>query len=361
MTKNKILVIQKKRIGDVLTSTILLEALREKFPEYELHYLIYGNSVAVVENNPFVDKIIIMNEKDRKSKLGFLKFLFQIRKENYEIVVDAYGKPNSVILGWFSGAKKTITFDKIYSKLLYTHPIKRNQNSFSNATKAIEHRMRLLSPLGIDFKVIKPKIFITENEISTAKSKLEKAGITLSKPLVMISAIGSNDSKTYPIAYMAKVIDTIADENDIQILFNYFPFQKEEARQLYLLCTPETQAKINFDFYEDNLRDFLAITSLCKALIGNEGGATNMAKALNIPTFTIFSPLVIKNDWNMFEDGKQNISVHVKDFESKLPSTAIDDLIKTKEYKKLQSVFTPELFEDQLINFITLNDIKGCK
>ena len=361
MTKNKILVIQKKRIGDVLTSTILLEALREKFPEYELHYLIYENSVAVVENNPFVDKIIIMNEKDRKSKLGFLKFLFQIRKENYEIVVDAYGKPNSVILGWFSGATKTITFDKIYSKLLYTHPIKRNQTSFSNATKAIEHRMRLLSPLGIDFKVIKPKIFITENEISTAKSKLEKAGITLSKPLVMISAIGSNDSKTYPIAYMAKVIDTIADENDIQILFNYFPFQKEEARQLYLLCTPETQAKINFDFYEDNLRDFLAITSLCKALIGNEGGATNMAKALNIPTFTIFSPLVIKNDWNMFEDGKQNISVHVKDFESKLPSTAIDDLIKAKEYKKLQSVFTPELFEDQLINFITLNDIKGCK
>ena len=361
MTKNKILVIQKKRIGDVLTSTILLEALREKFPEYELHYLIYENSVAVVENNPFVDKIIIMNEKDRKSKLGFLKFLFQIRKENYEIVVDAYGKPNSVILGWFSGAKKTITFDKIYSKLLYTHPIKRNQTSFSNATKAIEHRMRLLSPLGIDFKVIKPKIFITENEISNAKSKLEKAGITLSKPLVMISAIGSNDSKTYPIAYMAKVIDTIADENDIQILFNYFPFQKEEARQLYLLCTPETQAKINFDFYEDNLRDFLAITSLCKALIGNEGGATNMAKALNIPTFTIFSPLVIKNDWNMFEDGKQNISVHVKDFESKLPSTAIDDLIKAKEYKKLQSVFTPELFEDQLIHFITINDIKGCK
>jgi heptosyltransferase-2 len=361
LTKNKILVIQKKRIGDVLTSTILLEALREKFPEYELHYLIYENSVAVVENNPFVDKIIIMNEKDRKSKLGFLKFLFQIRKENYEIVIDAYGKPNSVILGWFSGAKKTITFDKIYSKLLYTHPIKRNQTSFSNATKAIEHRMRLLSPLGIDFKVIKPKIFITENEISNAKSKLEKAGITLSKPLVMISAIGSNDSKTYPIAYMAKVIDTIADENDIQILFNYFPFQKEEARQLYLLCTPETQAKINFDFYEDNLRDFLAITSLCKALIGNEGGATNMAKALNIPTFTIFSPLVIKNDWNMFEDGNQNISVHVKDFESKLPSTAIDDLIKAKEYKKLQSVFTPKLFEDQLINFISLNDIKGCK
>jgi len=358
LKKNKIIVIQKKRIGDVLTSTILLEALREKFPEYELHYLIYENSIAVVENNPFVDKIIIMSEEIRKSKLGFLKFLFQIRKENYEIVVDAYGKPNSVILGWFSGAKKTITFDKVYSRFLYTHPVKRNQNSFSNATKAIEHRMLLLAPLKIDFKVIKPKIFITEDEISVAKSKLQKAEIALSKPIVMISAIGSNDSKTYPLGYMAKVIDTIADQNDIQILFNYLPFQKEEAHQLYLLCKPETQAKINFAFYEENLRDFLAITSLCKGLIGNEGGATNMAKALNIPTFTIFSPLVVKNDWNMFEDGKQNISVHVKDFQNVLTSTPIDNHIQSKEYKKLQSVFAPELFEDQLIHFITINNIK---
>ena len=219
--------------------------------------------------------------------------------------------------------------------------------------------MMLLAPLNIDFKIIKPKIFITENEINTAKSKLERAGISLSKPIIMISAIGSNDNKTYPIASMAKVVDTIANENDIQILFNYFPFQKEEARQLYLLCKPETQAKINFDFYEENLRDFLAITSLCKALIGNEGGATNMAKALNVPTFTIFSPLVIKNDWNMFEDGNQNISVHVKDFENILSSTPVDELIQAKEYKKLQSVFTPELFEDQLIHFITINDIKG--
>ena len=61
----------------------------------------------------------------------------------------------------------------------------------------------------------------------------------------------------------------------------------------------------------------------------------------------------------MFEDGMQNISVHVKDFENVLSATPIDELIQSKEYKKLQSVFTPELFEDQLIHFITVNHIKG--
>jgi heptosyltransferase-2 len=37
----KVLVIQKKRIGDVLTSTIIFEALKEKFPNSELHYLVW--------------------------------------------------------------------------------------------------------------------------------------------------------------------------------------------------------------------------------------------------------------------------------------------------------------------------------
>jgi predicted nucleic acid-binding protein len=61
----------------------------------------------------------------------------------------------------------------------------------------------------------------------------------------------------------------------------------------------------------------------------------------------------------MFEDGLHNISVHVKDFENNLSSTPIDELIQSKDYKKLQSVFTPELFENQLIHFIQANHIKG--
>lgn len=355
LKKSKILVIQKKRIGDVLTSTILLEALREKFPEHELHYLIYENSLAVVENNPFIDKIVVMNENDRKTFLGFLKFLFQIRKENYEIVIDAYGKPNSVLIGWFSGAKKSITFDKNYSRIFYSDTVKRNEKSFSNATKAIEHRVLLLAPLNIAFKAIKPTIVITEKEKKNAELQFENAGLQISHPKVMISAIGSNDNKTYPLAYMAKVIDTLAKVENMQIVFNYFPTQKVEAFQLYQLCKTETQTKIYFDFYEADLRGFLAITSLCDGLIGNEGGATNMAKALNIPTFTIFSPLVVKNDWNMFEDGTKNISVHIKDYENVFQSSKIDELIQSGDYKKMQTLFEPELFDDKLNHFIAKN------
>ncbi len=355
MKKEKILVIQKKQVGDVLTTSVVLEALKEKFPNAEVHYLIYENSLAIVQNNPFLDKIVVMDSYSRKSTWGFITFLFKIRNQKYTTVIDAYGKPNSVLIGWISGAKKTITFDKSYSRLLYSHAMKRNKTSFSAATKAIEHRMLLLEPLGIPFKAIKPKIYTTKEEQENASKRLQNAGIDVQKPIVMVSAIGSNESKTYPLAYMAKVIDAVAEGNEIQFLFNYIPFQKDEASTLFHLCKASTKAKIFFDFYEENLRDFIAVTSLCKALIGNEGGATNMAKALNIPTFTIFSPLILKNDWNIFEDGKQNISVHISDYATEQNEEKINNFLQNSDYKNLYKLFTLELFQEKLLYFTTIN------
>ena len=350
----KILVIQKKRIGDVLTSTVIFEALKQKYPDSELHYLIYENALPVVENNIFVDKIIVLNEETRKGKLKFLKFLFYIRKQKYSVVVDAYGKPNSVIIGWFSGAKIKIGFDKIYSRVLYSHSLVRNQISFSNATKAIEHRLLLLKPLGIDFSEISPKIYLTDNEIAGAKAVMSGAGLDLNLPIVMISALGSSQGKTYPLAYLATVLDWIS-EFDIQILLNYLPFQKNEIATLLTFCKPETRIKIFEEFYEQDLRKFLAITSLCKAMIGNEGGATNMSKALNIPTFSIYSPNVKKQDWSYFENQTTILSVHIDDYLVGEEQEIVHEMYETQNISAILNKFKPELFKSKLTDFLKFN------
>jgi heptosyltransferase II len=341
----KILVIQKKRIGDVLTSTILLEAIREKYPESEIHYLIYPNSLAVVEHNPFLNKIVILDDVTKRSKTKFISFLFKIRKEKYDVVVDAYGKPNSVLIGWFSGAKKTITFNKSYSRIFYTNIINRKQKPDTNATLAIEHRMQLLEPLDIEFKEYKPKLFLLPSEIDFAKETLKQKGINLDKPIVMISAIGSKETKTYLLPYMAEVLDKIAEYKDVQILFNYIPNQKEIAFELMQLCKTETQQKIFFDVYENDLRKFIAITSLCKALIGNEGGATHMAKALSVPTFIIFAIDVQKIGWSIYENETTDIAVHVHDY---IPENKLD-------FDELRIQFKPLLFAGKLDTFLNFN------
>ena len=339
----KILVIQIKKIGDVLASTVIFEALKSKYPQAELHYLINKNAEAVVKNNPFIDQLILFEANTIKNKI---KFLISNRKVKYDVIIDSYSKLITLFISLFSGAKKRITFEKKFTKYFYTHPIKRNKKSFSVATKAVEHRLILLKPLDIEFEPIKPKIYLTEIEKDTAKTELIKANIDISKPIIMISAIGSDDSKTYPVNYMAKVVDIIAQNREIQILFNYLPFQKETAQSIYNLCKEETRQKINLEFYKTDLRAFLAITSQCCCLIGNEGGATNMAKAIDVPTFTIFSPTIPKNDWNMFENETTNISVHPDDY---------TEINLAKNHIEKYTMFTPNLFEEKLKKFLNFN------
>ncbi len=347
----KIAVIQPKMIGDVLITSVIFEELRAKFPNAKLHYIINSNTLAVVENNPYIDEYILLNPLIEMGVKGFINQLHSIKNERYDIIIDSYAKLKTGLFCKFSGAKQTISFRKSYSQFLYSDTIIRTKESISIATKAVEHRLQLLKPLGIDFRVIKPKIYLTSEEVEKAKSTLIQNGIDIENPIVMISALGSSDSKTYPLPYMANVIDAIALGKSVQILFNYIPNQRNQALELYNLCKPATKEKIKIDFYAKSLRDFMSITSQCKALIGNEGGATNMAKALDIPTFTIFSPFILKNDWNMFENSTSNISVHISDF---YPNLILD---KKKGSSEIYRLLNYELFKNTLLLFIKNNNL----
>lgn len=342
----KLLVIQIKQLGDVLTSTVIFEALKQKFPSCEIHYLITPKSIAIVENNPFIDKLLFYD--DQKTVASFFNSFSSICKEKYDVIIDAYCKTNTSLLCWLSGAKKTISFDKTVSRLLCSNVIQRNKESFSKATKAIEHRILLLEPLGIPFEERKPKLYVSDAEKEKALATLNSIGLQKKDKIIMISALGSGLSKTYPLEYMAKVLDTICEHTNATLLFNYIPNQKEDVVKLYNLCEPKTKSQIKIDFYAKNLRDFFALVTYCEAVIGNEGGAINMAKSLDIPTFAIFSPEILKNDWNIFENETTSISVHVDDY----------DVAQTNKeatvYEKY-ATFKPSLFQDKLVHFINSN------
>ncbi len=339
-------------IGDVLTSSILFKALREKYPKAELHYLIYPHTLPVIENNPYIDRIITYKPEEDGKPLKFLNFLKLIRNENYEIVIDVYSKIATGIISKASGAPVRISYHKWYTSYLYTKTVKQRHKPTTNAGLAIENRMLLLKALEKAFPVeLKPEIYLTEKEKAKAKNQLLKAGIDPKNSLFMIGVLGSSKEKTYPPEFMAVLLDEIAKNPQADFLFNYIPKQKKEVEVIYNLCTPETRERIHLNIYGKNLREFLALTAHCNALIGNEGGAINMAKALKIPTFAIFSPQINKDAWAIYED-RQNQSVHLKDFKPEL-------FKEKKANPNLYQSFSPILIIPKLQRFLAeLNSLK---
>ena len=346
-------------IGDVLATSIVCNNLKAIYPDSEIHYLIYPFTKPVVENNPNIDRIIFFTDEFRKSKKALLKFLVSIRKEKYDIVIDAYGKLESNLVVGVSGAKTKIGFRKSYTNFLYTKTYKEFSVPKTDAGLAIDNRMQLVSdflprPTTKDQRLLdnRPKIFLTEAEIAHGKKILTDYGI--SGKTYMIGVLGSGHNKTYPFPYMAQVLDAIVAQTGATLLFNYIPKQRTEAQAIFDLCKPETQAHIKIDLVPGSIREFLAVTYHCDALIGNEGGAVNMAKAIGKPTFTIFSTWIKKEAWNSFEDGKHTVSVHLKDVKPELYGEKSAKEMKAKAMV-LYDAFTPDLILPTLKNYLQNN------
>ena len=64
----KILVVQFYQIGDVLLTTPLLRALKLEFPEATIHFCANKLPAKLLENNPYIDKIIINESKNKGLK-----------------------------------------------------------------------------------------------------------------------------------------------------------------------------------------------------------------------------------------------------------------------------------------------------
>lgn len=351
----KILVIQQKMIGDVLISSIICNNLRKAFPNAQIDYLVYESTLAVLQNNTSIDNIILFQEKHRKSKRELLNLSLTIRAAKYDLIIDAYSKLESWFIVLLSGAKRKISYKKKGRTFLYTDSVPFEEFPKTNLGLAIERRLSLLEPLDLKIELDPlPKLFVTGKENQNALSLLEQHHIKKDRKTVMVSLLGSDNLKTYPLKYMAKVIDYIADNHDVNILFNYFPKQKKDAEIVFNSCKTSTQEKIYFDLLASDLRGFIALMNQCDLIIGNDGGAINIAKALGKKSFIIFSPWIEKKVWATLEDGIQHISVHINDFKPELIVSKTEKELK-KNALSLYHEFKPEFFKDKIVLFLKRN------
>src|SRR5699024_1860888 len=98
------------------------------------------------------------------------------------------------------------------------------------------------------------------------------------------------------------------------------------------------------------LREFFALTRHCTAVIGNEGGANNMAKALDIPTFTIFSPMLKKKNWFGADETPPHMAVHLADYK---PMNAVSHKTVKKNSQFYYEKLKFELIKPQLEAFLS--------
>ncbi len=346
----KILVIQNKRIGDVLISSVIAENIKKVFPKSEVTYFVYDYTTGVLENNPFIDRVIAVKENELKKFPKLLQTISKIKKKQYDIIFDPYSKFQSRLTCLLSGAEYRIGFKRIKKKLrlpFYSHPINYIPKHTMFCGKAIENRINLVhSVFPLTNPADEPLIYLTEEEKNYHLPNKENL------PVIMLGVLGSTPQKSMPYNYVAALIDFITENYTVKILFNYAPHQKKEALKIYDLCKDKVQ--IDLDIYEDSIRGFIKLMNQCDMLISNEGGSVHIAKALHKPTFTVYSPYIEKEDWSSFEDHLQHESIHLLEEKPELYTE-----FTREERKKIEenpsvmyNELTPELILEKLKPFL---------
>ena len=349
----KILVIQQKMIGDVLLSSLICKNLKTWNPESNIDFVANQHTLDVLQNNPYIDNIIVFKDTFKKNKWGLIKFLWHFRKKRYDYIIDAYGKLESLLITKFTPAKTKIGYQKFYTNWIYNRPIERLKISDEKLQLSILHRLQLLKPIMGNVQMSKDfEIHLTDAEKGKVKKEFDHT-IGKGESPIMIAAIGSSAFKTYPLNYMARLIDLTYATTSAPLILNYMPNQKAKIDELVKMLQPKTKRAILESLTPNSLRDYMATAYHCQAVIGNEGGAINIAKGLSKPTFAIFSPFINPSGWHT-EVKNKCMAVHIQDFFPMGISSKNGTKLKKKPKvaEELYHKLRPELFEKKWINFL---------
>jgi ADP-heptose:LPS heptosyltransferase len=171
----KILLIQTAFLGDLVLTTAIIEKLHTFYPKAELHFLIRKGNESLVENHPYLHKILIWDKQKNKLRNGF-KILKTIRAEKYDKVINSHRFVTSGIFTAFSGAKYTVGYDKNPLSFLFTKKIKHFFGPENAPKHEVTRLLELINDLTDDAFVM-PKLHPSAENIQKVTDLITPIGL----------------------------------------------------------------------------------------------------------------------------------------------------------------------------------------
>jgi ADP-heptose:LPS heptosyltransferase len=110
----KFLVIRFSSIGDIVLTTPVIRCLKKQFAGAEVHFLTKESFAAIVENNPYLDKVHVLGH-------SWETMLHELKQEGYDYIIDLHHNLRTLRLKKDLGIK-SFPFNKLnIQKWIYTN------------------------------------------------------------------------------------------------------------------------------------------------------------------------------------------------------------------------------------------------
>ncbi len=119
----KILVVTVNWLGDAIMTTPVFKALKGKFPKSHVGVLAVERAKAVFDDNPYIDEVIVFDEK-RTSLQTKIDFARELKKKEYDTVFLIHRSFTRAFICWMAGIKQRIGYARFKNTLVLTKKIK---------------------------------------------------------------------------------------------------------------------------------------------------------------------------------------------------------------------------------------------
>lgn len=274
----RVLLIQLKRVGDVLLCTPLLRALRVDWPERRIAFLTEEANAPLLSGNPNCDATLTIPPS--MGIADWIRLRAALRAERPGVVIDLSGTPRSCIIAALSGAPVRVGFQvRLPRRWVYNIVEVADRSKYT-----VDRRLDLLRAIGIEDRGFSTDFYLADEERREAARLLERAGFPPDAPMLSIAPTSRKGQKRWTPEGFASLALWAREDLGAEILLLRGPGEEDQEEEIRRIL-PFPLRRLE---EAPPLRILAALLERSRVLVTNDGGPKHIAAALGVPTVTVF-------------------------------------------------------------------------
>jgi len=277
-----ILLIQLKRIGDLILTTPAIAAVRATSPGARITLIISEECKAIAPAIRGVDRLLIMPRG-----LAGLGTLATISRGGFDYCVDFTRNDRSALLVFLSRARKRIVSFRIKVRSKFRT---RFYNEFvphrMRDMHTVDYHLALLAPLGIQNSPGAIQLELPESAITSAEQLLETHNVR--RPFIIFHPGSARAEKFWDARRWSEVINHAAEHHDVDLVLTGGPSLFEQTH------ISDIKAKVRsglVDFSgKTDLLTLAALIARARLLVTVDSAPMHLAAATRTPQVILFGP-----------------------------------------------------------------------
>ena len=296
----RILVIQTAFLGDVVLTTPLLQALRDRFPKAYLAVLVIPGTREILAGRPGLDEVLAYDKKGRERGLrGLRSIVRRLAEKRFDCCLLPHRSFRSALLAFAAGIPMRIGFVQSLGCWLYSRRVWRDSSRHD-----VRRNLQLMSPLAPegpgDRTVPTGKLWVSADteDLEWASRSLAEHGIRPNDQVIAIAPGSVWATKRWIPEGFAAVIDGLIVQKNRKVVVLGSRDDQPVVNEILERCR-EKPVDLSG---RTTLRQLAAVLKRCELLITNDNGAMHVGVAQNVPVVAIFGSTTLSLGYGPYTD-----------------------------------------------------------